>query len=237
MPRISLLPVAILVGFLALESRAPARADLVTETVSFGPMTTDFSHALAVPTFNGNLGLLTSVAISYTDSSTMQGMVMNNASTPENYKVTENSTFTLSLGTNNLLTNTLSEMQNFTGVPANQLATFGTFTPSGSAGPLTVTSGTIFDAFLANTPDVNLNFSSLTQTSIAGGGGNADAAIYTMASATVTVTYDYEPINIITNNSAPEPSSLLMTILGGVLVSSTGLVVNGKRRRQKKAGG
>jgi hypothetical protein len=229
--RFLILP-AFVLSFAALNPPLPAQAGFVIETVTTGPTlkTTDFSLALAIPRFDTTLGSLQDVIISDTDNSKIIGSITNTAASAESLTVSEGTVYSLTLGSNLLLTNTLMASESYTSLTRWQAATFGDFRLSGSAGSLTLTSGAIFNTFLETNSNIMVDFSTLTTSTVVGGGGNIKTGITTRAGAIVTVRYDYiNSIQPLPPSPVPEPSSMLMTTLGGLLASCAGLV--GRRRR------
>jgi hypothetical protein len=216
---------AIFVGFVTFFPSPSARAAFIVETVSITPsqQPTDFTQTLVVPTFNSALGTLTGIIFSDTDISTIQGMVINNVHAAETFSVVEDAKLSLSFGSTVILSNDLIAQQNYSEMAPNSVAAFGTYSPIGSAGPASYTSGSIFDAFLAPASDVMLSFSTLTSTTISGGGGNLTSGIHTSVGANVTVLFEYQPTTV------PEPASLAMAAIGGLIVGVAGIA----RRRAR----
>ena len=213
-----------------LGQSGPALGGFVIETVSTGPTlkTTDFSIALAIPKFDTTLGTLQDVVISYSDTSSISGSLTKTSASSQSFKVSESTVYSLTLGSNLLLTNTLTASQGYTSLAPFHAASFGAYTPSGSAGPLVLTSGSIFQAFDTATSNIIVDFSTLTTTKVVGGGGNVSTGIYTWAGASVTVRYDYATSIHTALATVPEPSSVAMTALGGLLAATAGWV---RRRR------
>jgi hypothetical protein len=205
----------VLAGILGLSLVSPSQASYVTEStsVTLQQTTTDFSKSLALPTFNSSLGTLTNIVVTYTDSGTMQGFVQNTSNSKQSFQVTETSVDSLTYGTTSLLTNNLVALQSYTSLGADQSQQFGIATPSGSAGPMMISSGPLFNAFLEPNSNVMLTFSTLTSTTVTGGGGNISTGIYTTVGATVTVVFGYTPFAAV-----PEPSSLVLTAIGGFVL-------------------
>jgi hypothetical protein len=225
---------ALVFSFATLNPPLPAQAGFVIETVATGPTlnTNGFSLALAIPRFEPTLGSLQDVVISDTDKSTITGSITNTAGPAESFTVSESTVYRLTLGSNLLLTNTLMASESYHLLSPLHAATFGGFSPSGSAGPLTLTSGAIFNTFLETNSNVMADFSTLTTTTVVDGGRNILTGISTKSEAIVTVRYDY--INSIQPPgpaSVPEPSSMVMTTLGGLLAGCAGWV--GRRLRAR----
>ena len=216
-------PIAI--GLLISSSSLPAYAEFVTYTASIAPqLKTDFGVSLSVPAFNTSLGSLKDVVISYVDSSSMQGTVTNGAASAQSFTVSETVNFGLTLGGTQLLSNDLTGKQSYTNLAVNATANFGGFAPAGgSANPFVIVDGPMFDAFQGPTPNITFQFGTLTTTKIDGGGGNITTLIHTNVDAMLTVTYEYG-IGPTVEPAVPEPASLILTGLGGLLVVSGRMV-------------
>jgi len=223
-----------LVGLAFLSQSAPARADFVIETASTGtnPISSNFTQTLAVAKFDTSLGTLTGITISYVDNTIISGSVTNLAAIAESFTITQTTTFNLMQGSNLLLTNSLVASQSYTNLAPSQTAAFGVFTPSEAAGPLVLTSGALFAALSHSTSDILFDFSTQLTTRVVGGGGNNTIVINPSGGATLTVRYDYTPPNPGgpgsgggsggPDASAPEPASVVLTALGGLIVGSAG---------------
>ena len=215
-------------GLLLLTVVSSASGSYVTQTtsVSVPQTTTDFTTFVAASTFDSSLGTLASISISFTDSANMHGFVQNTSASAQKFTVTEDSKVSLSYGASTLLTNDLTIQQSYTNLGPTQSAQFAVSNPVGSAGPMTISSGPLFDAFLQPSSNVMLTFSTLTSTTVVGGGGNISTGIYSTAAATFTIDYLYTPFA-----SVPEPSSLAMTLIGGMALLTTGYWSRRNRRR------
>jgi hypothetical protein len=205
----------LIIGLIGMAFSSPAGAAYYDVTATIGTTPTDFTIPLSLQSFNSSMGTLTSVVITYSDNGTMSGFVQNNAPTPQNFTVTEESKDKLSFGGTTLLSNSLIGQQAFTQLGSGDMAQFSQQTSSGVIAPTTITSGPLFNAFLEPSSTVMLSFSTLTSTSVVGGGGNIDTGIYTDVGATVTVTFYYMP------NSVPEPTSLALTTIGGLSLAAS----------------
>jgi hypothetical protein len=190
---------------------------------------TDFTQSLVVPKFDPTLGNLRDVVLSYEDQSVISGTLMNTSAGTQHFTVTESTLFTLSLGSDPLLTNTMGASQTYTELAPYAMANFGTFTQGGGAGPMTLTSGEILANFVGTGGDVSFDFSTLTMTKVAGGGGNIVNDISTTAGATLTVEYDYD--SFITTEIIPEPASVIQVVTGGFFIASARLIARRRRGR------
>lgn len=211
----------------------PAGANFVTASVSTTPSqgTTDYSQVLTAPAFNTTLGTLNDVVITMADAGFFSGSLTNNSATAQDFTVTEGIHLTLTAGSTLLLSDDLASTQSYTALASGATSPFGSASPvtSAPAAPQTITSGAIFDAFNTSTTGVPLTFSTLTGTTIQGGGGNLHTGIFTTAGSVITIRFDYTPGNGNPGGEggggggtpatpAPEPASLVMTALGGLLV-------------------
>jgi hypothetical protein len=202
------------VMFLALASPVMASYASYNETMTISSSTTDFSQALAFKSFNASLGTLVSVQISYSDSAVISGFVQNTSASAQNFSVTEKSAVTLTYGTTAMLTNNLLAAQSYTNLGGNGASSnFGTYNPTGQATSTPISSGPVFKAF-DGASNVTLDFGTLTSTTVTGGGGNINTGIYTSVGATVMVDFVYTPFTVV-----PEPASLAMTSIGGVMLA------------------
>lgn len=212
---------------------ATVRAGYVIETVTTGPTrkVTDFSMTLTVAKFDRSLGSLLDVIITDADSGKVQGTVFNTADSVESFGVIETTAYSLAQGSDLLLNKILFATWKYNGLAAFRSAAFGTFSQSGSAGPLVLTSGGIFDTFNNGEIDIPVTFAALSTTAVSGGGGRVTTAINATVGAILTVRYDYLP------NTAgppsvmvPEPSSVVMTALGGLTIAGAGFFRHRSRR-------
>jgi hypothetical protein len=224
-----------LAGLAFLSQSEPTRAAFVIETASTGtiPISSNLTQPLALAKFDTTLGTLTAITISYVDNTIISGSVTNLAAAAESFTITQTTTFSLLQASNLLLTNSLEASQTYTNLAPSQTSAFGVFTPSGGAGPLVLTSGALFDSLSQSTGDIIFDFSTLMTTRVFGGGGNNTIVINPSGGATLTVRYDYTPTSPGPGSgsgsggsdaSAPEPASVVMTALGGLIVASAGLV-------------
>ncbi len=203
----------------------PAEAGFVTQTVSTstGLIPTDFSKTLAIKPFDPTLGSLESIVISFSDNETVSGFLKNKSASSQDFTISQSSLFTLSFAGVSLLTDQLAASQAYTGVTSGQTVFFDPPAMGKTVAPTLVLDGPLFNAAIG-TSDLNFIFATTTTSTVNGNGGNRDFSLTTLANATVTVTYNY----ISTNIAVPEPTSIVMMGLGGLL-ASWGAVLRGRR--------
>jgi hypothetical protein len=225
---------------LSIASISPqAQAGSYTEMVSTSPgLPTDFSKSLSVNPFDSMNGTRTleSVVLSYTDNLSISGTIANNSGGPETFTFKEDVKFTLALVTNpttipptttTLLSNDPSYSIAATLVNSGDSLNVGPYSASSGAGPTTIDPLNPLINIFAGSDPVVFTFSTVTSTAFGGGGGNDAVNVNTLADATVSVTYNFTTNNVV----VPEPASLAMTTLGGLLAAATGYA-----RRRVKAG-
>jgi hypothetical protein len=217
---------------LSIASISPqAQAGSYTETVSTssGLIPTDLNLSLSVNPFDSMNGTRTleSVVLSYTDNLQISGSIANNSGGPQTFTFNEDVKFTLAYGATTLLSDDPSYSLGPTLVNNGDVLTVGPYNTSSGAGPTTIDPlNGLFNNFLGPN-DPTFTFTTATNSAVGGGGGNDAVNINTLADATVSVTYNYTTNNVV----VPEPASLAMTTLGGLLAAATGYA-----RRRVKAG-
>jgi len=204
-----------------------ARAGFDTETFTVStPVNakTDFSQTLAVPAFNVAGATLSTVTFSFTDSANISGYLINKAAEAKTFTISDTVSFNASF-----LTYDLSDMReaekSYAGLTTASTAIFGAYSLVGNSGTTTL----INPADLANfegTSPLLFNLSAEAQVVVTGAGGNTTTLIDTTANSTLTITYGYIAPNIV-----PEPASIAMTALGGLLVAAAGYGRNRVRTR------
>lgn len=192
----------------------PARAGL--ESVTYSASTpsnapTDFSTTLSVPAFNSSMGTLQSVQLSFSDAATFGGTLTNNSATTKDFTINEDVNFNATFASQ-VLTDTLNGFTPYPTLGSGMMAQFGVFSMVGNSGMTTVTSPSMLTAYIGTSP-LDLAFSASAVVTVGGSGGNAAVHISTVADAELTITYTFTP------NIVPEPSSLVMTALGGLMAA------------------
>ena len=207
-------------------------AGTCTETVTFGPVATDFSNAaLTLDKFTsgasaGFTETLTSVALSFGGTASATGTLTNTAPSSQTFSFLETETLSFAAGSGappivvgsttsgNLIatgpiTLAVGASVPITGSLSLIPATFGTSNVSGFTGP-----GTF-----------QILSTSLTSESFTGGGGNIQQVLSTFATPSVTLIYRFEtsatPISPV-----PEPS-----IMASLAVGLAGLGAFARRRK------
>jgi hypothetical protein len=196
-------------------SSAELRADMITQTVSYGPAITDWENLFTFNKFDPSLGTLNSVTVTATSNVNFSGSVTNLAAKAESFKVTENVTFS----TNNTLPDshntplnfsTNSYTQSYTKLAPNTPSAFGPGTLNGTFPLETFTSSADLAGFTGAGSTFSLDGITETDILIQGAGGNVLASIATTAGETITVVYNYTPATV------PEPATLAMFGIGGL---------------------
>ena len=209
------------IGLITVGTPSPAKAALAcvagscTETVSFGPTSTDFVNAvLTLDKFNASLfpgQTLNDVKLSFGGTFNSTGSITNGSSS------TQSATFVL--GTDFRYTAGLGAPVGFL---TSAVDVLGSATPF--SGPLAAGASSPYTLSLALTPvglatittnlsgfigsgTFALNASTFTYSTITGGGGNISALERSNGTAEVTITYDFSP-------AVPEPTTWAMMILG-----------------------
>ena len=206
-----------ILGLVIASIGAEAHAGFVTETAATpSQMPTDLKVTESVPAFNSALGALESVTLSFSDRVNLTGTLLNKSASAQNFNIAENVIFNVSFLGNQVLTDELSSSKAYSQIASGGTAKFGSYVLAGNSGTTTIIDPTILAQFAGTSP-LAFDFTTLTQVAITGGGGNVHANFSTMGDAVLTVTYNYFSPNIV-----PEPASLAMTALGGLLVAAAG---------------
>jgi hypothetical protein len=192
----------------------PARAGL--QTVSYSAATasnapTNYSTTLSVPAFNSTMGTLQSVEFSFSDASVFGGTIENISATTKNFTINEDVNFNATFGSQ-VLTDTLNGFTPYPSLGSGVIAQFGIFSMVGNSGTTTITNPSMLTAYIGTSP-LDFAFSADAVVTVGGSGGNASVDISTVADAVLTITYTFTP------NIVPEPSSLVMTALGGLMAA------------------
>lgn len=197
-----------------------AQADTVTTSASFGLATTNWSELLTLSQFDGSLGTLNSVTISY--GGEIQSMFNLESLDAQPATLTANAGGTLTFG------GPISDVLNLSASssPATVSAFDGTIDFGGTSGTMigpvvaadasSVVLTTGLGAFIgAGTFDISVD---ALAASSASGAGNLITQINTEAMANIEITYDY---SVTPPPAAPEPATLGLVglALAGVAAS------------------
>ncbi|MGD0830860.1 MAG: choice-of-anchor E domain-containing protein [Terracidiphilus sp.] len=203
---------------LTLAAATVAQAGSISYTTSVPLTTTDLGDVVTaplVPEFDGSLGTLTSVTISYTGGENSAFQLLNTAAGSETFKFSESLLFTLDNSNAGLdaIINGLNPQINNVPLTTITLASGGTqnygpFTNSTPTATETITSPSELADFEGNGDLANFLVSTSTLTTFVGGGGNITLSGATTADASIVVTYDYTEAP--PPPTVPEPDSLLL---------------------------
>jgi hypothetical protein len=196
-----------------------AWADMTTQTQTFGPASTPWTHAFTFAGFDTSLGMLTQVSDTLTEQLTGTVVFVNNGSTPAFVFGNLLNTGSKSLPGLSIslvsISNTVFDGPLAPGASTGPLALTGTSSSSAA-----ITSGLSSyegSTVLGNAMDTSMNtFASST--------GNATATVDGMGEITDVLVYTFTPFS-----SVPEPPTL--TLLSGGLV---GVFLAYKRRRCRR---
>jgi hypothetical protein len=216
-----------ILGLAATLTCTGVQAGMVSYNVSTGVGLPNYAQVVAVPAFNSSLGTLTQVTYSFTEDVAHIGGTLSSkaALAVQKYTISDTVVFTASFDSQSV-TNTLSLSQQFLNVTKGETVYFGGTngtTLMGASVANTIT-GSGLSSFEGTTP-LNFDFTAAGTVAIGGTGGNANTSISTSVDATLSINYFFTP------SIVPEPASLAMTALGGLLVLAAGYV----RSRSKAA--
>jgi hypothetical protein len=208
-----------------------------TNPIDTGTLTTDFSGAmLNLPIFDSNVGTLTEVIYTLTDTWNTGGSVTNTAANAQSFTFKVDSQLTLSGGPVQLNTAGSgldpSANQAYTLLASGGSANFGPFSKAPQAAATLTGAGIGSDWQTPGGAVDALSLSTLTTEGIAGGGGNVNANLTTTADITLSIQYDYSnPCGVGDSPPCPSPEPASMTLLGAGLVGLGAFV----RRRRNRA--
>jgi hypothetical protein len=190
-----LFPVLVLSLLLAC---APAFADSITYSASFGPTTTSFSTPIMLPQFNPSMGTLTSITFTLDGQTAGSAQVTNNSGATGSYQVTISSNLKLLDPSNNTLISVTPSFNQTLSIANGDSAT-ATGTSPVDTGSTTITSG--FGPYVGLG---DVSFTVLGE----GIGGVLGPSPFTVDSitkgeGTITVTYN-------TSSVVPEPATLAL---------------------------
>jgi hypothetical protein len=208
-----------------------ARAGFNTETFTVSTpvnQKTDFSQTLAVPAFNVAGATLSTVTFSFSDEANISGYLINKSAGAKDFAISDTVSFRASFLTYGL-SDTREASQTYPGLTTGSTAIFGAYALKGNSGTTSLINPTDLVNFEGTSP-LEFNFSAVAQVVNPNGGGNSTLLVNTRADSTLTITYGY-----ISPNITPEPASLAMTALGGLLVAAT--VYVGKRKKARAVAG
>jgi len=206
---------------------AESRAGMVSYVVQTDPTGTyskpNYSQSLNVPAFDSSLGTLTSVSYSISEEVLMSGTLTNNsAGSVPLFTISDTVTWTASFASTSV-TNDGNANRSYSNVDKGATVNFGSYDFFEASNPTTVTDPTLLASFQGTTP-LSFTYTAMAMVQIGGSGGNAFTNIVTQTSASLTINYFYTPQGV------PEPASLAMTVLGG-LMATIGWARNRKRSR------
>jgi hypothetical protein len=207
--------VALAIAFFGSEARAGYQSYTVSAT--YAQQLTNLTTTLSVPPFNSALGTLQSVTFTTSDLATVSANVTNTANTAETFTVAAAVSFAITFEGSKVVTDTLSAQNTFQNLASNQTATFGTYKLAGAGTPTQNSIQSNLLNFEGTTP-LTFGFIASAMVSNGGQGGNVFINPTTKAGMTLNVSYTFSP------STVPEPASLTMTALGGLLVGAVGYV-------------
>ena len=219
-------PIIVLAG-----SEAPAGFETFSATTpgTGGLSKTNLSLTLSIPAFNPLNGTLESIVVSSMDKAQISAGLTNNAASTAAFTVTDAVNYGISFKGTTIVSDTdnVKASRSYT-LGSGGTASFGTYNLTGTSGPETIIDPAMLDQF-KGTGNLNFIFNSNATVGTGGFGGNVFINPVTLAGSTLTVTY-----NFISPNVVPEPASVAMTALGGLLAGGVGVLRSRSRSRAPK---
>jgi hypothetical protein len=214
-----------ILGLIVALTCSQALAGFETESFSVttpgigGLSKTNLSSTLALPKFNSMNGMyiLSTITLTSSDFAQMSASLTNNSASTETFTVTDAVNFNFSfMGTTILSDDGNVKETETTTLAKGSTGKFGVYNPTGSSGTTLIDPNSL--AEFSGTGNLDFLFNASASVGTGGGGGNLFINPLTMAGSTLTVTYGFTVKPSIT----PEPSSVVMTGLGGLLAAGVG---------------
>ena len=207
------------------------------ETVTFGPLATDFSNAVLIldrftnGALPGFMETLTSVNISFGGMASATGTLTNNAPSAQTFSFLETESLSFAAGPGAppaIISATTSG--NLIALGPITLAPGASRAIAGSLSlPPTAFSTSNLSGF-TGAGTFQILASSSTNESFIGGGGNIQQVISTIATPSVTLTYNFDTSAIPPIPPVPEPS-----IMASLAIGLAGLGAFGRRRKARRS--
>jgi hypothetical protein len=193
---------------LAIALAAPAQAtEFITQTINVAPTAAPDSQAISFAQFDGSLGTLESITLSFASSLIANGSITNGSAAAHNYTITQDSSASLN-GNGFSFTQVLASGTISTGSIAGH-ATKALAPISGSnSGVETILTG--FDPYIG-AGMVDFTFASTKNFTFTPGAATLN--LLALVGGAATLTYNYE-LPVTPPNAVPEPSSWAMMLVG-----------------------
>jgi hypothetical protein len=199
-------------GVLSVGSKA--HADTITQNISYGPTSTDWSHVFTFNQFNPHLGTLNSITWDATLNMNTGGTVTNTSTRTQQFMLTVQMFVDLQspphVGGDIMASATVSQSYL---LGSGTASAFGQFSTSGNGGvTLTATPGNL--APYIGHSKMPINAFTLTDEVLQGGGGNIASAITTTGAVHGSLVYDFTPR--VPEIDAKAAGSVVTLLVGGV---------------------
>ena len=197
-----------------------------TETVSFGPVATDFSNvALTFDRFTdgaaaGFTETLTSVAFSFGGTASASGTLTNKAPSTQTFSFLETETLSFVGGAGSPFVGSATASGDLLSIGPITVAAGASVTVNGSLSLISSTFNTTTVASYIGAGTFQILSSSLTNESFNGGGGNIQQALATSATPTGTLTYTFQTAQAV--SPVPEPETYALMLVGLAALSCIG---------------